>query len=96
MLHGCQKKIYHVKNVGGKYFDEAYLVLRDDLVREKCATPGDLAAEADRIIREASSSVRLGRKRHQSGGMKNAVMFALGALSSSAVIGTAALIFFCA
>ena len=95
MIHGCQKKIYHVKNVGGKYFDEAYLVLRDGAAEEYRTASKDLAAEADRIIREASASVKL-RRRKNEGGMRNAVMFALGALSSSAVIGTAALIFFSA
>lgn len=93
MLHGCQKKIYHVRNVGGKYFNEAYLVLRDGLEEaEYRAASADLAAEADRIIKEASSTVRRGKARGAA--VHNAVIFALGALSSSAVIGVVALIFF--
>ena len=93
MIHGCQKKIYHVRNVGGRYFDEAYLVLRDGLPEDSRAPAKDLADEADRIIREASASVRLKRAKNSSG-LKNAVIFALGAATSSAVIGTVALIFF--
>lgn len=94
MLHGCQKKIYHVRNVGGKYFNEAYLVLRDGLEEaEYRAASADLATEADRIIKEAAATVKR-RRAKSAGGVRGAVMFALGALSSSAVIGTAALIFF--
>lgn len=92
MIHGCQKKIYHVRNVGGKYFDEAYLVLRDGLGEEYRTVSADLAAEADRIIKEAASTVKRGKTRGTV--IHNAVIFALGALSSSAVIGVIALIFF--
>ena len=90
MIHGYQKKIYHVKSVGGKYFDEAYLVLRDGVGDGGRECSKDLAAEADRIIREASASVRF--RRAKNGGLKNALIFALGAASSSAVIGAVALI----
>ena len=89
MLHGCQKKIYHVRNVGGKYFDEAYLVMRDDCPVGERTPSKDLAAEADRIIRDATAEVRRSRMRVL-GGAKTALSFALGALSSSAVIGTVA------
>ena len=91
MIHGCQKKIYHIKNVSGKYFDEAYLVMRDSAL-EECVPAKDLADEAERIIREATAAGGF-RRRHRGGGLKNAMIFALGAATSSAIIGAVAMIF---
>ena len=93
MLNGCQKKIYHVRNVGSRFFDEAYLVLRDDCQIDTRTPAKDLATEADRIIRDASAELRVKRQRI-TGGVKTAAAFALGAVSSSVVIGTLVLIFF--
>lgn len=83
MFHGNQRKIYHIRNVGGKFFDEAYLILRDGGRAEKESEPKDLAAEADRIIREAEADVR--RHRLPSGGVKRALLFMFGVLLASAV-----------
>ena len=50
MIRGLQKQMYYVRDTGSPMFAEAYFVLRsggDLSIREK-----DLAAEADRIIRE--------------------------------------------
>ena len=55
MLKGCQKKIYYMKNPPGKYFEEAYLILKRDLPEAKDNTRSpDLAFEADRLVRDAS------------------------------------------
>lgn len=91
MLRGCQKRVYHVKSVGGKYFDEAYFILKKDAPEVTGRTySADLAEEADRIIREAVTSYGIPRKSPLR--MGKAAAFALGAASSSALIGTVALI----
>lgn len=90
MLRGCQKRIYYMKNPGGKYFDEAYLILKRDVPENRSKAPSpDLAAEADRIVRDACSYFAQPAK---SAVIGRAAAFALGAVSSSALIGTVALI----
>ena len=86
MFHGSEKKIYHIKGIGGHYFDEAYLVLRDGCTEEPRSK--NLAEEAEKIIRDATAGMRRSRLlRHRA---KNVMLFVLGALSSSAVIGAVA------
>ncbi len=96
MLKGCQKKIYYMKNTGGKYFEEAYLVLRADLPEAKsgggsASYTTDLAAEAERIVRDAACFYKSERSRSKIR-LSRGMSFALGAASSSAVIGLAALL----
>lgn len=93
MLRGNKKKIYHITRVGGKYFDEAYFVMRDGVDGEESPSSTDLAAEADRIIREAAGALRAPRRR-LTHAAKNAVIFAVGALSSSVLIAIIALALF--
>ncbi len=88
MLRGCQKKIYHVRKLDSAYFEEAYLVLRNG-VPESGAT-SNLAEEAERIVREAYGCCQI-RTRHPLL-MNRGLAFALGAASSSALIGTIALL----
>lgn len=51
MLGGCQKKMFYIKDTKSRLYSEAYFILREgaelDYVCEN-----DLAAEADRILRE--------------------------------------------
>ncbi|MBQ4354140.1 MAG: hypothetical protein IJC71_04525 [Clostridia bacterium] len=90
MLRGCQKKIYYMKNPGSRYFEEAYLILKNDLPKNTIPAAGsDLAAEADRIVRDACSYFAPPPKTRLFG---RAAAFALGAATSSALIGTVALI----
>ena len=88
MLRGCQKRIYHMKKLNGPYFEEAFLVLKTT-APESCS-PSDLAAEADRILHEICE------RRSTSPGhpllLNRGLAFALGAVSSSALIGTIALL----
>ncbi len=93
MLKGCQKKIYYMKNTGGKYFEEAYLVLRADLPegRSEASYTTDLAAEAERIVRDAACFYKAEKSRSKIR-LSRGMSFALGAASSSAVIGLAALL----
>ena len=88
MLRGCQKRIYHVRKLDSAYFEEAYLILRNGVPETGSAT--DLATEADRIIREVYGCCQP-RIRHPML-MNRGLAFALGAASSSALIGTIALL----
>jgi len=89
MLKGCQKKIFYMKNPPGKYFEEAYLILKRDIPEPDSKIPSpDLASEANRIIRDACNYFSPPKNHFLSRG----VAFALGAASSSALIGTIALI----
>lgn len=90
MLRGCQKRIYYMKNPGSRYFEEAYLVLKKDIPESRTNTVSpDLASEADRIVRDACDYFSPTPKHNYIG---RAAAFALGAASSSALIGTVALI----
>jgi hypothetical protein len=71
------------------YFEEAYLVLKSNAAHP-APIPADLAAEADRIIREACGNCRIGRREPYLAG--RGLAFALGAASSSALIGAVALL----
>lgn len=95
MQKGCTKKIYHVKNLSGKYFEEAYLVIRPGIssestaVRHASRSGDDMAAEAERIIREAER----GRSVHGNTlKLTRLGAYALGAASSSALIGVISLL----
>lgn len=88
MLRGCQKKIYHVRKLDSAYFEEAYLILRNG-IPESCGS-ATLAEEADRIIHEVYGCCQV-RTRHPLL-MNRGLAFALGAASSSALIGTIALL----
>ncbi len=89
-MRGCKKTVYYVKDTGSRYFDEAYLVMRADLSEQ---STGDLAAEAERIVREAfPPSVKLDLGQCNTPLIGRAMSFALGAASSSALIGIVALL----
>ena len=91
-MHGCQKRMYCMKNVGGLYFEEVYFVLKKTAPDASSLLGSrDLAEEAERIVREAAGSLPC-RRAARTPLFGRAAAFALGAASSSAVIGTAALI----
>ena len=54
-LKGCQGKIIRLKNPGGRLFEEALFVLREDA---RPAPEGDMLAEANRILEENRLSSR--------------------------------------
>ena len=96
MIKGCQRKIYHVKNPNSTIFDEAYFVLKKTVSPEympgiRHINDSEMADEAERIIRDLcrecprNPSALLGK-------MSRGGAFVLGAVSSSAVIGTLALL----
>jgi len=91
-MHGYQKRMYCMKNVGGLYFEEVYFILKK--TAPDAHSPlgsSDLAGEAERIVREASESLPC-RRSSRMPVIGRAAAFALGAASSSALIGTIALI----
>lgn len=91
-MHGCQKRMYCMKNIGGLYFEEVYFILKKTAPDERSSLADrDLAREAERIVREASVTLPCTSvpRRHVIG---RGAAFALGAASSSALIGTIALI----
>lgn len=91
-MHGYQKRMYCMKNIGGLYFDEVYFILKKTAPDASSVLGShDLAAEAERIVREAAGSLPC-RRPARAPLFGRAAAFALGAASSSAVIGTAALI----
>ena len=95
MQKGCTKRIYHIKNLGGKYFEEAYLVIRPGVASDSVAarrishSGDDMAPEAETIIREAEreKSVRGNPLK-----LTRLGAYALGAASSSALIGVISLL----
>ncbi len=95
MVKGCSKKFYYIKNTGGKYFEEAYLIMRADISEKRIGFDSrSLAAEAERIVADASVSCGgfdaekyIKPKKH---GISRGMSFALGAASSSAIIGITA------
>ncbi len=88
MLRGCQKRIYHIRKLDSAYFEEAYLVLRSGF--PESGGSSDLAAEAERIVKESCGCPGLYPKHPLV--MNRGLAFALGAASSSALIGTIALL----
>ncbi len=95
-MRGCRKQMYHMKNPGGLYFEEVYFVLKTSVGdRPSPLTELDLAGEAERIVRDAADSLPCRRRTGLADRpfpISRGVAFALGAASSSAVIGTVALI----
>ncbi len=96
MIKGCQRKIYHVKTTNSTIFEEVYFVLKKNISTEYM--PGihhihdsEMAEEAERIISELCHECA-NTKKPRIGKISKAGAFALGAVSSSAVIGTLALL----
>jgi len=95
MIKGCQRKIYHIKNPESSIFEEAYFVLKKRIAVQYM--PGsyhvsetEMSEEAGRLIREVCRNCRGASEKGIVIGKAGA--FALGAASSSALIGCAALL----
>lgn len=81
MLSGYQRKMYYVRNTGSRMFAEAYFVLRAGA--ESGIAENDLAAEADRIIREKFPT---GKRRWRRPKNLPAIMFAIGIIVGVAAV----------
>ncbi len=91
MVRGCQKQIYYVKNPRSPLFAEAYFILRG----KEGPAPGEaeMAAEAQRIVEEFSHTGSPSQRwRHTALPGQKFGAFVVGAASSSAIIGTIALL----
>ncbi len=82
MLGGCQKKMYYIKDTKSRLYSEAYFILREGAEMDYvCET--DLAAEADRILRE---KLRGKRRRLRLPKHFAAITFILGGVIGAAVM----------
>ena len=87
MIKGCSRKIYHVRNLAGKYFDEVYFILKDGAPESVSVPPAStLAEEADRIIKEAASSFEPKNTR-RAASVSRLLAFLTGVFTSSAILG---------
>jgi len=57
MLHGCQKKIIHLRSTGSEMFDEAFFIVRENPA-QKSGSPAerDMVREAQRILLSARTA----------------------------------------
>ena len=53
MFRGAQKKIIMLKNPSGRYFEQAYFIVKDEFVGENAPKVRDLVKEANRILQES-------------------------------------------
>lgn len=55
MLHGCQKKIIHLRSTGSEMFDEAFFIVRENPAQK---SPGerDMVREAQKILLSARTA----------------------------------------
>ena len=58
MVRGCQKKIIYLKNTRSDIFDEAYFVIKEDMIERMPADDTDMVKEASRIIDENDIFIR--------------------------------------
>ena len=61
MIKGCQRKVMHLKRAKSRYFDEAYLIMKDDIINDD---EEEILKEAERLIFEGE-----GCKRQKRGGL---------------------------
>ncbi|MBQ3708941.1 MAG: hypothetical protein II889_13710 [Clostridia bacterium] len=94
MTRGAEKRIFHVKDPKSPYFEEAWFVMRRGAGKRRGlpTASSTLAEEADRIIRACEAAVCPPKASAPIHRLPPPLAFALGAASSSAVIGTVALI----
>ena len=78
MLQGTERKIIFLKSTKSKHFDEAYFVLKDDIVNDN---EHEILCEAERIIFTAEELKRKRQKRPVS--FKGVFFLSLGAFLGS-------------
>lgn len=82
MLGGRQRRMFYVKDTKSKLFCEAYFILKDS-ADMSCVAENDLAAEADRILRERFPERN---KKHKPPHLKTVAAFALGLAAGIALM----------
>lgn len=78
MLKGTEKKIIYLKSTKSKHFDEAYFVLKDDIINDR---DGEILEEAERIIFKTDAFSK--RKQRKKVSFKGCFLFSLGTLTGS-------------
>ena len=95
MMRGCERRIYHVRSADSPCFEEAYLILRrgraGGVVPARMSSR-TMAEEAERIIRESAGRYLREKKRAPIHRLTPPAAFALGAGTSSVLIGAAVLL----
>ncbi|MBR5367447.1 MAG: hypothetical protein IK132_14480 [Clostridia bacterium] len=92
MIRGAEKRIIHIRDPHSPYFEEVWLVLRHGAGKRKSVPSATLAEEAERIIRGCEGYFAPRKPRAPIHRLPPPLAFALGAASSSALIGTVALL----
>lgn len=94
MIRGAEKRIFHVRDPHSPYFEEVWFILKRGAGKKRRTPPSamTLAEEADRIIRGCEAAVLPPKRRAPIHRLPPTLAFALGAASSSALIGTVALL----
>lgn len=82
MLGGCQKKMFYVKDTKSRLFCEAYFILREG-ADMSYVCENDLAAEADRILRERFPNKKRRFKKFKASA---AALFILGIIAGAGIM----------
>ena len=77
MIKGCQKKIIFLESTKSKYFDQAYLVMKDDLY---ALDEDEVLVEAEKIIFGAEYLKKETKKKPHINKWINALFFSIGLL----------------
>ncbi len=75
MIKGCEKRIIFLESTKSKYFDQAYLVMKDDIYT---CDEGKILNEAERIIFGAESIKNDKKSKRLKGLWKNILFFSIG------------------
>ena len=75
MIKGCEKRIIFLESTKSKYFDQAYLVMKDDIYT---CDEVKILNEAERIIFGAESIKSDEKSKRLKRAWKNALLFSLG------------------
>ena len=80
MIKGCEKKIIFLENTKSKYFEQAYLVIKDDIYT---CDEGEILGEAERIIfgAEGCKKAKKKQKRNMLDIWRGVLSFCFGLLS---------------
>lgn len=83
MIGGYQRKMYYIRDTRSRVFKEAYFVLREGAEADPVCE-NDLAAEADRILREHFPR---GKRKKKLPKYFPAIMFVAGIIIGAAAMG---------
>lgn len=81
MFRGAQKKIIMLKSPSGRYFEQAYFIVKDEFSGDHTPKVRDLVKEANRILQES----RLPEEKKCRGGFSRLFWFGAGMLSSALI-----------